>query len=62
MKMYLCVAPTRCAVGGGGGEDWGCLLLCWHFRESLYLASSEMLGKYMVVLTVKIYIYPLLYF
>ena len=36
--------------------DWGCRLLCWHFRESLYLASSEVLGKYMVVLTVKIYI------
>ena len=39
-----------------GGGDWGYRLFCWHFRESLYLASSEVLGKYMVVLTVKIYI------
>ena len=60
VKMYLCVAPTRCAVGGG---DWGCRLLCLLFRESLYLASSEVMGKYMVVLTVKIYIYiyPLIF-
>ena len=47
-EVSLCSTDDVCS--GGGGGIGGCLLLCWHFRESLCLASSEVLGKYMVVL------------